>query len=248
MSQTKAALIGLLAILPCVPLWAQEAAAPGGDMAHVMAEAAWDWRPGDLIFRDGINPVDDAMKRALGLQWASVGILRASSGGPRVVFAGQTAGVTEEMLYEHVEGLSPDGYAVYRLRDLAPDYDPEELMWAGPMVRLGLTFAYGAPFDDQLALGDGAFYNAELAYVSALNAGIVAGAPVRLRDLLASPEAVEGDVRALLEGHRYCQYEPTFADCWAWNLRDQAIVTTDSLIESGALERVFPQPQAEGDE
>lgn len=93
-----------------------------------MAEAGWDWRPGDLIFRNGINDIDEAVKRSFGLRWASVGILRASSGGPRVIFASQSDGVTEEMLYEHVEGLSSDEYAVYRLRDLNPDYDPEELM------------------------------------------------------------------------------------------------------------------------
>lgn len=135
MSLNEATLIGLLALLPCAALRAQQAAEPaaaGADYDARAKEAAWDWRPGDLIFRDGINPLDDAVKRALGLRWASVGILRASSGGPRVIFADQETGVTEKMLYEHVEGLSPGDHAVYRLRDLEPDYDAEALMWAGP--------------------------------------------------------------------------------------------------------------------
>lgn len=206
----------------------------------MMAEAAWDWRPGDLIFRNDINDLDESIKRSLGLEWASAGIVRPSSGGPRVVFVDQSSGVTEEMLYEHVEGLSPDEYAVYRLRDLDPDYDPEKQMWPGPTVRFALLIAYGQPFDDQFMLGDGAFYNAELAYQSALNAGIAPGAPVPLHRLVNSPGDLDDAFRKVLQGHRYCQYEPAFNECWTYNLRDQSIVTTGSLIASGALDRVFP--------
>lgn len=93
-------------------------------------------------------------------------------------------------------------------------------------------------------LGDGAFYNTELAHVSALNAGIVAGRPMRLGDLVEDPEALDDSFRKVLEAHRYCHYELSFADCWTWNLRDQAIITTDGLIASGALDRVFPRPEA----
>ncbi|WP_333683830.1 peptidoglycan peptidase [Pontibaca methylaminivorans] len=206
--------------------------------AELMAEAAWDWRPGDLIFRNGINDIDGVTKRAFGLRWESVGILRASSGGPRVVYVDQAEGVTEEMLYAYVEGLSADDYAVYRVRGL--DHDMDAQMRAGPLVRLALTISYGAPFDDWFLLGDGRFYNAELAYESALNAGVVLGAPVRFRDLAAGPEDLDHEFRAVLEGHRYCRYELSFNDCWINNLADQSIVTTDSLISSGALDRVFP--------
>lgn len=230
----------------CASAWAQDngaavsTAASGGEDEAPMTEAAWDWRPGDLIFRNKINDIDEAIKRSFGLRWASVGILRASSGGPRVVYVERTDGVTEEMLYEHVEGLTTDEYAVYRMRDLDPDYDSNDLMWGGPMVRLGLSIAYGAPFDGNFMLGDGTFYNAEPPYASALNAGVVLGAPVQLHNLVEGPGDLDPEFRKLLEAHRYCEYELSFDDCWTHNLQDQAIVTTGSLISSGALDRVFP--------
>lgn len=205
-----------------------------------MVEAAWDWRPGDLIFRNGVNDIDDAIKRNFSLQWASVGILRPSSGGPRVAFVDQSDGVTEEMLYEHVGGLSPDEYAVYRAPDLDPNYDPEEQMWPGPLVRFALFITYGQSFDDQFMLGDGALYNAELAYASALNAGIVLGSPIRLRNLVTDVEDLDPKLRKVLEAHRYCRHELTFEDCWTYNLQDQSIVTTGSLISSGELDQVYP--------
>lgn len=210
------------------------------DYSAAMAEARWDWRPGDLIFRDKINDIDDAIKRSFGLQWASVGILRPSSGGPRVVFVDQSDGVTEEMLYEHIEGLSPHEYAVYRAPDLNQDYDPEEQMWPGPLVRFALFIAYSQPFDDQFLLGDGAFYNAELVYASAMNAGIVLGSPIKLRNLVTDVENMDPELRKVLEAHRYCRYELAFEDCWTYNLQDQSIVTTNSMISSGALEQVYP--------
>ena len=212
----------------------------------MMAEAAWDWRPGDLIFRNGINDMDESIRRSFGLEWASVGIVRPSSGGPRVAFVDQSSGVTENMLYEHVEGLSAGEYAVYRLRDLDPDYDPDGQMWPGPMVRFALFIAYGQPFDDQFMLGDGAFYNAELAYLSVLNAGIVPGAPVPLHSLVKDPKDLDAGFRKALQAHRYCRYELVFADCWTYNLRDQPIVTTGSLIASGVLDKVFPQGRGLG--
>lgn len=108
------------------------------------------------------------------------------------------------------------------------------------MVRLALSVAYGAPFDPLFMLGDGAFYNAELAYQSALNAGIVLGAPTRLRDLLDDPADLDPAFRKVLEAHRYCNYELSFDDCWTHDLQNQSIVTTDSLISSGTLDQVFP--------
>lgn len=106
---------------------------------EMMKEAEWDWQPGDLIFRNGVNEIDETVKRALGLRWASVGILRASSGGPRVVYAHQERGVYEDMLFDYVEGLSSDDYVVYRLSGVDPGYDPQDQMGSGPLVRLALS-------------------------------------------------------------------------------------------------------------
>ena len=113
-------------------------------------------------------------------------------------------------------------------------------MGEGPLVGLALTISYGAPFDPWFLLGDGAFYNAELAYAGALNAGVVLGTPVQLRELVAGPEELDRAFRTVLEAHRYCRYELSFTDCWTNALGRQAIVTTDSLISSGARDRVFP--------
>ena len=59
----------------------------------MMAEAAWDWQPGDLIFLNGINALDELIRQAEGGDWGSVGILRPSSGDPRVVFADEETGL-----------------------------------------------------------------------------------------------------------------------------------------------------------
>lgn len=39
-----------------------------------MAEANWDWRAGDLIFRSGLDPLDDQIAVAMGTPFASVGV------------------------------------------------------------------------------------------------------------------------------------------------------------------------------
>ncbi|MCB5410030.1 peptidoglycan peptidase [Pseudogemmobacter faecipullorum] len=230
-----------------VPAWAQDEDTMAGpepgqpDYSAVMTEAAWDWRPGDLIFRNGINEADEAVKRTFSLRWATVGILRPSSGGPRVVFVDHDNGVTEEMLYAFVDGLSGDDYAAYRPGQLDPDYNPEtDVMTAGPMAKFALLIAYGAPQDNQFLFGNGAFYGAELAYEAALNAGIVLGSPARLGVLLNGPQDLEPELRQLLAAHRYCEYETSFDSCWETQIANLSIVTTDSLIASGALERVFP--------
>lgn len=227
----------------CSTAWAQEAEPDLSqpDTSTVMAEATWDWQPGDLIFRNDVNESDEMVKRALGLQWASVGILRPSSGGPRVVFVDMDSGVTEEMLDTYVEGLSRDEYAVYRPIHLNPNYNPNtDVMTAGPMAKFALSIVYGAPQDTQFLFGNGAFYSAELAYESALNAGIVLGSPVRLVTLLNSPQNLDPQFRQLLEAHRYCEYEVSFDSCWEGQVENLSIVTTDSLISSGALIQVYP--------
>jgi len=89
------------------------------DTSSLMAEAEWDWRPGDLIFRNGINGFDDAVRSAEGSQWASVGVLRASSGGPKVVFVDEDDGVTEVMLDVFIEDILSDQYAVFRVQGVA---------------------------------------------------------------------------------------------------------------------------------
>lgn len=231
----------------CSPAGAQEdESLAGPELADpswrpVLEDAAWDWRPGDLIFRNGISELDEAMKRTFGLQWASVGIFRPASGGPRVLYVHQEHGVFEDLSYEHVEGLLPDEYVVYRPRDLNPGYNPEvDVMMAGPMARFPLSIVYGAPQDDQFLFGNGAFYNAELAYESALNAGIILGSPVRLRHLVDGPQELDPYLRTILEEHRYCRYQLSFDECWTNNLQDLSIITTDMLIASGALEQVYP--------
>lgn len=235
----------VLALVFCTAAWADDGSLAGPELdpddTPLPADVEWDWRPGDLIFRNGVNRIDESIKRSLGLEWASVGILRPGSGGPRVVHVDQAGGVTEDLLYEYVEGLSPGEYAAYRPRDLAPGHDPEtDPMWAGPMAGFALFIAYGAPHDDEFLFGNGAFYNAELAYEAALNAAIVLGPPTRLRDLIDDPDDLDDALRSLLETHRYCRYELTFGDCWTHDLGDLSIVTTDSMIASGALDRVFP--------
>lgn len=97
------------------------AAAEETDWAAAMAEARWDWRPGDLIFLNGVNELDELFRQVEGGEWASVGVLRPSSGGPRVVYADAAAGVTEVMLYEIEDARGPADYAVYRLKAEATD-------------------------------------------------------------------------------------------------------------------------------
>lgn len=235
--------VGCAVAALCSTAWAQEV---GPELSQpnysaVMAEATWDWQPGDLIFRNDVNETDEAVKHTLSLRWASVGILRPSSGGPRVVFVDQDSGVTEDMLDVYVDGLSQDEYAVYRPTHLNPDYNPDtDVMTAGPMAKFALSIVYGAPQDTQFLFGNGAFYSAELAYESALNAGIVLGSPVRLVTLLNSAENLDPQFRQLLEAHRYCEYEVSFDSCWEGQVENLSIVTTDSLISSGALTQVYP--------
>lgn len=147
-------------VLLAIAFLSAPAHAEGTDWAMAMAEAEWDWHPGDLIFRNGINDQDELLRDAEGGAWASVGILRASSGGPRVVYADQDQGVTEVMLYEFVDGLGPDDYAVYRIDALDPNR-PGQQMQMGPIATYALTVAYGAGFDSHMLPDDDMFYNAD---------------------------------------------------------------------------------------
>lgn len=39
------------------------------DWDVIMAEAAWDWRPGDLIFLNGVNEFDEVVRQAEVGKW-----------------------------------------------------------------------------------------------------------------------------------------------------------------------------------
>ena len=54
----------LAAITAVSPVYAQQTE----NARSLMAEAEWDWRPGDLIFRNGLNGFDEAVRAAEGSQ------------------------------------------------------------------------------------------------------------------------------------------------------------------------------------
>lgn len=132
------------------------ATAQQADWAEIMREAEWDWRPGDLIFRNGLNDLDEMIRQAEGAAWSSVGIVRAASGDPRVVIVDETEGVTERMLYDHIAGLAPDEYAVYRI-DALDVNAPGDQMEMGPVASYALFVAYGAPYDAARMFGNGTY-------------------------------------------------------------------------------------------
>ncbi|WP_167803322.1 peptidoglycan peptidase [Pseudoroseicyclus tamaricis] len=223
---------GLAALCLGAALPAQDVAPT--DWAAIMAEAAWDWHPGDLVFRNGWLPADDWLKEATGGTWASVGILRSSSGGPRVIYVSPERGVTEDMLDDFIAGLGPDEYEAYRLTGLDPNA-PGRQVEQGPLPSYALFEVYGAPFDTDLTLGNGRFYGAELAFEAAQSAGSRLGEPVRLGDLAE----VDAGLLASLPGLPYCAAGPPEA-CWQ-AMRERQVVTPDSLIASGMLTRMYPE-------
>ncbi|MGZ9811958.1 YiiX/YebB-like N1pC/P60 family cysteine hydrolase [Pseudoroseicyclus sp. H15] len=224
--------IGLAALCLGTAAQAQESAPT--DWAAIMSEAEWDWHPGDLVFRNGWLPADDWLREATGGQWASVGILRSSSGGPRVVYVSPERGVTEDMLDDFIAGLGPDEYEAYRLVALDPNA-PGKQVEQGPLPNFALREAYGAPFDAALALGNGGYYGAELVHDAAGSAGVTLGAPVRLGDLAV----MDGSLLERLADLPYCPSGPAEA-CWQ-ALQNQLVITADSLIASGALTRMLPE-------
>ncbi|TRW96031.1 peptidoglycan peptidase [Paracoccus sp. M683] len=198
---------------------------PGG--TQMMAEAEWDWHPGDLLFRNDLNELDELIRQAEGGKWASIGILRASSGGPRVVHADQEQGVTEVMLYEFVDGLTGSDYAAYRLASLDPNA-PGLQMEMGPLASFSLLVAYDAPHDDRIMFGNDGYYNAEPPFVAALNGGVVPGKPIRLADLGRNSLPL--------------QNAQSPDECWTeiskWN--GLAVVTPGVLLGSDLLTQVYP--------
>ena len=166
-------------------------------------------------FRNGLNDAGDAETYA-NAPWATVRILRASNGGPRVVYVDETEGVTEVMLYRFVEELTPEDYAVYRIESLSSTLaDGQQLQ--GPLARYALNVAFGAPFDDQFQLGNDAYYSAELIYEAAMSAGVKLAEPVTLASLAAADTEL-GD-RVLTAAH--ASQDCASAQCVSLSRRDR---------------------------
>lgn len=204
------------------------------DWSRLMAEAPWDWRAGDLIFRSGIDPLDDRIAAATGAEFGSVAILRASSGGPRVVYVDPDEGVTEMLLAEFTAGLTEAEFAVYR----APAAD----VWGqadNPISYNALLVAYGRPADPYRLAGGAAYYSAELAMLAALGAGVALGAPTRLATLAGDDAALRDAFLAHWQDHPYCRYVVTRAECWA-TIGDLAVVTTASVLHDTDLIKMYP--------
>lgn len=220
-------------------VWAQEndslagpeLGQPGSSM--ITAEAAWDWLPGDLVFRNNLNDFDEILRENESGDWASIGVIRQSSGGPMVVFVDEKEGVTETLLDNFIDG---EAYAVYRVDGL--DDVRSESYDLGPMALYALH-RYGFAYDNELTFENGKFYNSELVFAAALNAGVLLSMPKPLREITA-PDAPLGE--ALLTsrmGHYPCIEATDPEMCWSW-MRDLAIVTPGSILSSDALEQVYP--------
>lgn len=51
------------AVIACIlPLGASRAQDVSKDWNAIMTEAAWDWRPGDLVFLNGVNEFDELVR------------------------------------------------------------------------------------------------------------------------------------------------------------------------------------------
>lgn len=204
------------------------------DYSTLMAEAAWDWLPGDLVFRNGLNDFDEIVRQNESGQWASVGLIRPSSGGPVVIYVDEEQGVTETPLDLFIAN---EAFAVFRVTSLtsvrAESYD------LGPMALFAGILAMGMPYDTEMMLENGKFYNAELPFAAAINSGIMIAAPKPLREI-TTPDAPLG--QALLKnrmGHFPCIEATDNEMCWGW-MRNLAIVTPGLIISSETVEQVYP--------
>lgn len=197
-------------------------------------EAAWDWRAGDLIFRSGIDPFDDLIATSTGAKFGSVAVLRASSGGPRVVYVDPEIGVTEIMLDEFISGLDESDYAAYRVTG-AGDWGQSD----SPISYNALLVAYGKPADLYRFPGGDAYYSAELVYLAALGAGVQLGKPVRLSELARDNAELQDAFLNAWQEHPYCQYTITEQECWGL-IRQTAVVTTDAIMTDPNLDRLHP--------
>lgn len=221
------------AVLACIlPLGASQAQEASKDWGAIMAEAAWDWRPGDLIFLNGVNEFDELVRQAERGKWGSVGIMRPSSGDPRVVFVDEARGVTEVILYEITDARAENEYAVYRIKDAAPDS-------LGLLTNYSLLSAYEEPFDHLMLFGNGSFYNAELPFEAAMSAGYPLAKPQKLAELTDMDSPLAKAVLTGWQGHPYCVAALSETDCWE-QVKNIAVVTPGALLASGALEQVYP--------
>ncbi len=211
----------------------------GQDWAEAMKEAAWDWHPGDMIFRNSMSKRDDLIRDAEGGKWATAGMLRAASGDPRVVYVDEKLGVTEIMLDQFIEGLTEDDYAVYRISELDVNNLPGRQVEQGPLMRYALFIVYGSEYDPFMLLGNGRFYNAELPYMTALNSGVILGSPVTPGSLGAQSKALRDDLLTNWEQHPHCNVQSTGDECWEM-IKGTAVITPRVLIESPKVGRVFP--------
>ena len=205
---------------------------PGSSL--MTSEAAWDWVPGDLVFRNGLNDFDEIVRENESGLWASVGVIRPSGGGPVVIYADEQQGVTETPLDLFIED---EAYTVFRVTSLASVR--AESFDLGPMALFAGILAMNMPYDAEMMLENGKFYNAELAFAAALNAGVLLAVPKPLRDV-TGPDAPLG--QALLKdriGHFPCVEATDEEMCWGW-MRNLAIVTPGMILSSDALEQVYP--------
>jgi len=205
------------------------------DWARLMAEAEWDWRPGDLILRNDLNDADGLLKHASGAPWSAVGILRASSGGPRVVYVDESEDVTEVMLYRFVEELTSEDYVVYRVESLSSTREDGQQI-QGPLARYALNVAFGSPFDAHFQLSNDAYYSAELIYEAAISAGVKLAEPVTLASLAAADTKLGKTVVTAVRLSEGCASE----QCWS-SVAAPKIVTVNALLTSDALTQVFPE-------
>lgn len=227
---TRNGSLGLTAVVTGLVFWAIAPPVHAGQYD----EAAWDWRAGDLIFRSGIDPIDDMIATSTGSQFGSVAIVRASSGGPRIVYVDPDIGVTEVMLDEFVSGLDESEYAAYRIREVG-DWGQSD----SPISYNALLVAYGKPADRYRFIGGDAYYSAELVFLAALGIGVQLGHPIRLSVLTQDrPDLQQVFLRDWRE-NPYCQYITTEQECWEL-IRDTAVLTTQEIITDPDLERLHP--------
>lgn len=223
-----------------VPVSAQEGGSLAGpelgssESSASFEEAAWDWLPGDLVFRNGLNSFDEIVRDAESGEWASVAVLRPSSGGPVAIYVDEKIGVTETPLDYFIDG---GPYAVFRVNGMdavaTNSYD------LGPMAAFALVVAMEMPYDADMMLENGKFYNAELPFAAALNAGVALASPKPLRDLVTMETPLG---QALLKGrigHYPCIEATDEEMCWGW-MRNFAIVTPGMIVSSEAVEQVYP--------
>jgi hypothetical protein len=197
-------------------------------------EAAWDWRPGDLVFRNNLNQFDEIVRQSESGDWASVAVLRPSSGGPVAIYVDEKIGVTETPLDAFINGQD---YVAYRVDGL--DELRSEEYHAGPMALYAGITALEAPYDYEYLFDNQKFYNSELAFAAALNAGVIIGTPTPLRELSSYDDPLAKEILKHWRDHTFCIEALDDRMCWDW-ISNISLVTPMTLISSDKIEQVFP--------